>query len=438
MAKIKIIIMGAAGRDFHNFNTFFRDNDQYEVVAFTATQIPNIDDRKYPAQLAGKLYPDGIKIYPEDELPELIEKFKVDEVVFAYSDVPYDYVMNTSAAVNAAGADFKFMGPQRTMIKSNKPVIAVCAVRTGSGKSQTTRRVIELLQNAGKKVVAIRHPMPYGNLVEQKVQRFADLSDLDKHKCTIEEREEYEPHVVRGNVIYSGVDYEEILKEAEKEADIIVWDGGNNDLPFYQPDLHITVLDPHRPGDELFYYPGEANLRMADVIIINKIDTADNEDIRSVRESIFEVNPQATIIEAASPIFIDEYHLIRGKRVLAVEDGPTLTHGEMTYGAAVVAAEKFGAQELIDPRPYTVGTITDTYEKYPEIGSLLPAMGYGDQQIKDLENTINQTDCDVVIIGTPIDLRKLININKPAVRVTYELQEIGKPDLTEVLQDYMK
>ncbi|MCK4892904.1 MAG: GTPase [Calditrichia bacterium] len=438
MAKSKIIIMGAAGRDFHNFNTFFRDNNQYEVVAFTATQIPNIDDRKYPAQLTGKLYPDGINIYPEDELPELIEKFKVDEVIFAYSDVPYDYVMNTSAAVNAAGVDFKLMGPQKTMLKSNKPVIAVCAVRTGSGKSQTTRRVIELLQEAGKKVVAIRHPMPYGNLVEQKVQRFAELSDLDKHKCTIEEREEYEPHVVRGNVIYAGVDYEAILREAEKEADIIVWDGGNNDLPFYKPDLHITVLDPHRPGDELFYYPGEVNLRMADVIVINKIDTADNEDIRAVRESVFEVNPNATIVEAASPIFIDDYQLIRGKRVLAVEDGPTLTHGEMTYGAAVVAAEKFGALELVDPRPYTVGTITETYEKYPEIGSLLPAMGYDDQQIKDLEKTINQTECDVVIIGTPIDLRKLININKTAVRVTYELQEIGKPDLKETLHKFMK
>jgi predicted GTPase len=430
--------MGAAGRDFHNFNTFFRDNDQYEVVAFTATQIPNIDDRKYPAQLAGKLYPDGIKIYAEDELPELIKQYKVDEVIFAYSDVPYDYVMNNSAAVNAAGADFKVMGPNRTMLKSNKPVIAVCAVRTGSGKSQTTRRVIELLQEAGKKVVAIRHPMPYGNLVEQKVQRFADLSDLDKHKCTIEEREEYEPHVVRGNVIYAGVDYEAILREAEKEADIIVWDGGNNDLPFYQPDLHITVLDPHRPGDELFYYPGEANLRMADIVVINKIDTADNEDIRAVRESVFEINPDATIVEAASPIFIEDYQLIRGKRVLAVEDGPTLTHGEMTYGAAVVAAEKFGAQELVDPRPYTVGTITETFEKYPEIGSLLPAMGYGDQQIKDLEKTINQTECDVVIIGTPIDLRKLVNINKKAVRVTYELQEIGKPDLREILQKFMK
>jgi predicted GTPase len=437
MNRIKVIIMGAAGRDFHNFNTFFRENEHYEVVAFTATQIPNIEGRKYPAELAGRLYPKGIDIYPEDELPELINKYKVEEVIFAYSDVPYDYVMSRSAAVNAAGADFTVMGPGRTMINSKKPVIAVCAVRTGSGKSQTTRKVIEVLHGAGKKVVAIRHPMPYGNLVEQKVQRYGKLSDLDKYKCTIEEREEYEPHIVRGNVIYSGVDYEAILREAEKEADIIVWDGGNNDLPFYRPDLHITVADPHRAGDELFYYPGEANLRMADVVVINKIDTANNEDIRLVRESIFEVNSDALIIEAASPISVEDYHLIQGKRVLAVEDGPTLTHGEMTYGAAVVAAEKFGALELVDPRPYTVGTITETYEKYPDIGILLPAMGYGEQQIRDLEKTINNTDCDVVVIGTPIDLRKLVNINKPAVRVTYDLQEIGKPDLNDALKRFL-
>jgi len=330
------------------------------------------------------------------------------------------------------------MGPRHTMLKSSKPVIAVCAVRTGSGKSQTTRRVIELLQNAGKKVVAVRHPMPYGNLNEQKVQRFATLSDLVRHKCTIEEREEYEPHVVRGNIIYAGVDYEAILRQAEKEADIIVWDGGNNDLPFYRPDLHITVADPHRPGDELFYYPGEANLRMADLIVINKIDTADNQNVQTVRNSIFKVNPAAVVVEAASPIFVENYELIKGKRVLAVEDGPTLTHGEMTYGAAVVAAEKYGARELVDPRPYTVGTISKTYEKYPEIGTLLPAMGYGSKQIKDLEKTINRTDCEVVIIGTPIDLRKLITINKPAVRVTYELQEIGKPDLMDGLKKFLK
>ncbi|GAB4338384.1 MAG: cyclic 2,3-diphosphoglycerate synthase [Calditrichia bacterium] len=437
MSRTKVIIMGAAGRDFHNFNTFYRDNEQYEVVAFTATQIPNIEGRKYPAELAGKLYPNGIDIYPESEIVNLIKEHNVDEVVFSYSDVPYDYVMSRSAMVNAAGADFKVMGPKHTMIESTKPVIAVCATRTGCGKSQTTRRVIELLQEAGKKVVAIRHPMPYGNLVEQRVQRFATLEDMDKHKCTIEEREEYEPHVVRGNVIYAGVDYEAILREAEKEADIIVWDGGNNDMPFYKPDLLITVVDPHRPGDELFYYPGEANLRMADVVVINKMDTADSDGINAVRESIYEVNPNAMIVEAASPIFVENYEEIFGKRVLAVEDGPTLTHGEMTYGAAVVAAEKFGAAELVDPRPYTVGTITETFEKYTEIGTLLPAMGYGEQQVKDLEETINKTECDLVIIGTPIDLRKIVKLNKPAVRVTYDLQEIGKPDLRDALKKFM-
>lgn len=435
MERTRVLIMGAAGRDFHNFNTFYRDNEQFKVVAFTATQIPDIDDRKYPAELAGKLYPDGIKIHPEEDLVKLIHKLKVDEVVFAYSDVPYDYLMSRSAIVNAAGADFKLMGPNNTQIKSTKPVVSVCAVRTGCGKSQTTRKVSQILQAAGKKVVAIRHPMPYGNLAEQKVQRFAELADLDKHKCTIEEREEYEPHIVSGTIIYAGVDYEAIIREAEKEADVILWDGGNNDLPFYKSDLHITVADPHRPGDELYYYPGEANLRAADVILINKMDSADSEDIQIVRENIQEVNPNAVVIDGASPIFVDEYEQIKGKRVLVVEDGPTLTHGEMTYGAGVVAAEKFGAKELVDPRPYTVGTITETFEKYTEIGTLLPAMGYGDQQIKDLEDTINNTDCDLVIIGTPIDLRKLVNINKPAVRVTYELQEIGKPDLADVLKN---
>jgi len=434
MSRIKVIIMGAAGRDFHNFNTFFRDNDQYEVVAFTATQIPDIDDRKYPAELAGRLYPQGIQIFPEDELLGLIQKHDVDEVIFSYSDVPYDYLMSRSAMVNAAGADFKLMGPKHTQIKSSKPVVAVCAVRTGCGKSQTTRRVMELLRESGKKVVAIRHPMPYGDLAAQKVQRFASLSDLDLHKCTIEEREEYEPHVVAGNIIYAGVDYEAILREAEKEADIILWDGGNNDLPFYKPDLHITIVDPHRPGDELFYYPGEANLRAADVVVINKMDSADAEDILEVRENIQMVNPRAMVIDAASPIFVEGYEQIKGKSVLVVEDGPTLTHGEMTYGAGVVAAEKFGAAEMVDPRPYTVGTITETFEKYPGIGELLPAMGYGQQQIKDLEDTINDTECDLVIIGTPIDLRKLVNINKPALRVTYELQEIGKPDLRDALK----
>ncbi|WP_456443538.1 cyclic 2,3-diphosphoglycerate synthase [Caldithrix abyssi] len=437
MQRKRVIIMGAAGRDFHNFNVYFRDNEAYEVVGFTATQIPDIEGRKYPPELAGKLYPEGIMIYPEEELQDLIKKFDVDQVVFAYSDVPYDYVMSRSALVNSAGADFVLMGAKATQLKSSKPVISVCAVRTGCGKSQTTRKVAKMLRDAGKKVVAIRHPMPYGNLNEQKVQRFAELSDLDKYKCTIEEREEYEPHIVSGTVIYAGVDYEAILREAEKEADVILWDGGNNDLPFYKTDLHITVVDPHRPGDELFYYPGEANLRAADVVVINKIDTADPEGIQAVRESIQMVNPDAVVIDAASPIFVEEYEQIKGKRVLVVEDGPTLTHGEMTYGAGVVAAEKFGAKELVDPRPYTVGTITETFEKYQEIGTLLPAMGYGDKQIKDLEETINKTDCDLVIIGTPIDLRKLVKLNKPAVRVTYELQEVGKPDLNDVLKKFM-
>ena len=437
MQRKRVLIMGAAGRDFHNFNVYFRDNEEFEVVAFTATQIPDIDDRKYPPELAGKLYPNGIMIHPENELQELIKKYNVDQVVFAYSDVPYDYIMSRSAIVNAAGADFVLMGAKNTQLKSSKPVIAVCAVRTGCGKSQTTRKVAKILQNAGKKVVAIRHPMPYGNLVEQKVQRYAEFSDLDKYKCTIEEREEYEPHIVSGTIIYSGVDYEAILREAEKEADIILWDGGNNDLPFYKSDLHITVADPHRPGDELFYYPGEANLRAADVIIINKIDTADPDSVLAVRENIQMANPNAVVIDGASPIFVEDYHQITGKRVLVVEDGPTLTHGEMTYGAGVVAAEKFGAAELVDPRPYTVGTITETFKKYPDIGTLLPAMGYGEKQIKDLEETINKTDCDLVVIGTPIDLRKLVNINKPAVRVSYELQEIGKPDLTDVLKKFM-
>ncbi len=428
--------MGAAGRDFHNFNTFFRDNDRYEVVAFTATQIPDIDDRKYPAELAGRLYPDGIKILPESDLEKLIREHDVDEVVFAYSDVPYDYVMNRSALVNAAGADFKLMGPKNTQLSSSKPVIAVCAVRTGCGKSQTTRKVAELLRDAGKQVVAIRHPMPYGNLSAQKVQRFAEMSDLDKHDCTIEEREEYEPHINAGTIIYAGVDYEAILREAEKEADVILWDGGNNDMPFYKTDLHITVTDPHRPGDELFYYPGEANLRAADVVVINKIDSADSEDILEVRENIQRVNPDAIVVDGASPIFVEDYQQIKGKRVLVVEDGPTLTHGEMQYGAGVVAAEKFGAAELVDPRPFTVDSITETYEKYPDIGTLLPAMGYGEKQINDLETTINNSDADLVIIGTPIDLRKLISLNKPALRVTYELQEIGQPDLNEILKKF--
>jgi len=429
--------MGAAGRDFHNFNMLYRDNDNYEVAAFTATQIPNIDGRKYPAELAGGMYPQGIAIYPESELTALIKKFSIDEVVFSYSDVPYDYVMNKSAAVNAAGADFKVLGAEKTMLRSSKPVVAVCAVRTGCGKSQTTRRVSRLLRDKGKKVVAIRHPMPYGNLVAQKVQRFAALEDLDKQHCTIEEREEYEPHIVSGTVIYAGVDYEAILREAEKEADIILWDGGNNDTPFIKPDLHIVIVDPHRPGDELFYYPGEVNLRLADVVIINKIDSADADNILEVRESINLVNPQAMVIDAASPIFVDDYQQIKGKRVLVVEDGPTLTHGEMSFGAGIVAAEKYGAAELVDPRPFTTGKISETFEKYPDIGTLLPAMGYGEQQMKDLETTINSSDADLIIIGTPIDLRKIITIKKPALRVYYELQEIGEPTLQDALKKIM-
>jgi predicted GTPase len=434
MERIKVIIMGAAGRDFHNFNTHFRANDGFEIVAFTATQIPNIDGRKYPAELAGKLYPNGISIYPEDDILELIKKFDVDEVVFSYSDVPYDYVMSKSAMVNAAGVDFKLLGPKKSMIKSKKPVVSVCAVRTGCGKSQTTRKVSEILRAKGKKVVAIRHPMPYGDLVAQRVQRFATLEDLDKHNCTIEEREEYEPHIVSGTIIYAGVDYEMIIREAEKEADVILWDGGNNDLPFYEPDLHIVIVDPLRPGDELFYYPGEANLRMADVVVINKIDSADSEDVLQVRENINKINPGAMVIDAASPIFVDDYEKIRGKKVMVVEDGPTLTHGEMSYGAGIVAAEKYGAAQLVDPRPFTVGSISETFAQYPEIGTLLPAMGYGEKQMKDLETTINNSDADLVIIGTPIDLRKIIEIRKPALRVYYELQEIGRPTLEDALK----
>jgi len=433
----KVLIMGAAGRDFHNFNTVFRDNPAYQVVAFTATQIPDIEGRRYPAKLAGKLYPKGIPIHSQDELPLLIDRYDVDEVIFAYSDVSFEHVMSLGAVVNACGADFKLMGTQDTMIPSRKPVVAICAVRTGSGKSQTTRRVCNVLQNFGLKVVAVRHPMPYGDLVKQTCQRFAKLSDLDKHRCTIEEREEYEPHINNGVIVYAGVDYEAILREAEKEADVVVWDGGNNDLPFYEPDVHITVVDPHRAGHELMYYPGKTNLLLADVIVINKIDTAPLEGIRAVRESAKYFNPEAIVIEAASPIFVDNREIIPGKKVLVVEDGPTLTHGEMTYGAGVVAATKYGASELVDPRPYTVGSITETFKKYPNIGTLLPAMGYGKKQIKDLETTINRTKADAVIIATPIDLRKLVKINKPTARVLYELQEIGRPDLETTLRQML-
>ena len=438
MSKIKTIIMGAAGRDFHNFNLVYRDNDKYDVVAFTATQIPDIDGRKYPAELAGKLYPNGITIYDESELEKLIKDNDIEEVIFSYSDIHYEDVMHKAAKVMAWGAHFKILGSEPTMIKSTKPVIAIGAVRTGCGKSQTTRRVAEILKDAGLKVAAIRHPMPYGDLAKQAVQRFAHLDDLKKHKCTIEEMEEYEPHIETGTIIYSGVDYEAIVREAEKEADIILWDGGNNDMPFYKPDLNIVIVDPHRPGHERLYYPGETNLLMADVVIINKIVTADSEDIDWVRNSIREINPNAVVIDAASPVSVEETNLILGKTALVVEDGPTLTHGEMTYGAGMIAAEKFGAADVVDPRPYTVGTITETFEKYPDIGKLLPAMGYGDQQVKDLEKTIANTECDVVIIGTPIDLRRIIDIKQPSVRVTYDLQVIGKPNLVDVLKPFIK
>lgn len=434
MSRTNVLIMGAAGRDFHNFNVFFRDNENYNVVAFTATQIPNIDGRIYPTELAGKLYPNGIKIYEESELVSLIKNLKVDEVIFSYSDVTYDYVMTKASIVNAAGASFRLMGSEETMIKSTKPVVAVLAVRTGCGKSQTSRRIVSLLQKAGKKVVAIRHPMPYGNLVKQKVQRFATIADLKKHECTIEEIEEYEPHIARGGIIYSGVDYEAILREAEKEADIILWDGGNNDMSFYKADLTFTVVDPHRPGHEMRYYPGNTSLRMADAVIINKIDSADENGIVTVRNNIHSVNPKAIVIEAASPITVDKPELITDKRVLVVEDGPTLTHGEMKYGAGTVIARKLGAKEIVDPRPYTVKSISDTFKKYPNIGVLLPAMGYGDDQINDLQDTINKTDCDSVVIGTPIDLGRILKINKPSTRVMYELQEIGINTCESVLK----
>jgi len=438
MARRRVLIMGAAGRDFHNFNTYYRDEKSYEVVAFTATQIPDIEGRKYPAKLAGKLYPKGIPIESEDNLIKLIEKHDVEDVAFSYSDVTFDYVMDKASWVNAAGANFVLLGNAQTMIHSKVPVIAVTAVRTGCGKSQTTRRVCEILKELGKKVVAIRHPMPYGDLAKQACQRFAKLSDLDKHKCTIEEREEYEPHIMRGTIVYAGVDYGQILSEAEKEADIIVWDGGNNDTSFYTPDLQITVVDPHRPGHEISYYPGQTNFVVADVIVINKMDTADPFDIEQLRENIAQYNPEAIVIDAASPVVVEDPAVIRDKRVLVVEDGPTLTHGEMQFGAGVVAARKFGAAELVDPRPYLKGSLVQTFEKYTDIGVLLPAMGYGGKQVKDLEKTINATECDGVVIGTPIDLRRILKIKHPTTRVTYDLQEIGSPNLPEVLSGFIE
>ncbi len=435
MSKVRVLIMGAAGRDFHNFNVYFRDNEDYEVVAFTATQIPNIEGRKYPAVLAGSLYPQGIPIYAESELERLIKEFKVDQVVFAYSDVPHEYVMHKASLVNASGADFRLMGVNTTMLKSTKPVVAVCAVRTGSGKSQTTRAVSKILIGMGYKVAAIRHPMPYGDLAKQAVQRFETYADLDKHECTIEEREEYEPHLDNGVIVYAGVDYEAILRQAEKEVDIVLWDGGNNDFSFYKPDLYIVVADPHRPGHELTYYPGETNLHLADVFVINKVDTALPENVITVRENLHAINPDAVVIEGASPLFVDDPEVIRGKRILVIEDGPTLTHGGMKYGAGWVAARRFGAAEIVDPRPYAVGSIIDTYKKYPDTGMILPAMGYGDQQMRDLEKTINNADVDLVLSGTPIDLTRVIKVNKPMQRVRYELQEIGQPTLLEILKN---
>jgi predicted GTPase len=434
-SRTKVLIMGAAGRDFHNFNTYFRDNEEYEVVAFTATQIPYINDRKYPAVLAGKLYPDGIAIHDESEMPELVKKHGVEQVVFAYSDVPYEYVMHKSAQVNALGADFRLLGPDHTMVKSTKPVIAVCAVRTGAGKSQTSRKIQTMLREAGKKVVSVRHPMPYGDLAKQAVQRFATIDDLKKHECTIEEMEEYEPHVAAGNVIYAGVDYEAILREAEKEADVILWDGGNNDFSFYKADLYVAVADPLRPGDGLRYYPGEVNLRLADVVVINKIDSADAAGVEAELANVRSVNAAAQIIMGASPVTVDKPELVKGKRVLVVEDGPTLTHGEMKYGAGTVAARQFGAAAFIDPRPFAVGEIKATFEKYPNVGVLLPAMGYSEQQLKDLETTINSSGAELVVIGTPIDLRRIVDIKLPAVRVGYDLQEIGHPTLADVLSE---
>ena len=434
MAPIRTIIMGAAGRDFHNFNVFFRDNPNYQVVAFTATQIPDIEGRTYPAQLAGSLYPEGIPIFAEEDLVDLIAEKQAEQVIFAYSDVPHEVVMHKASQVLAAGADFRLMGLKATQLKSAKPVVSVCAVRTGSGKSQTTRRVSLVLRDMGYKVAVIRHPMPYGDLVKQAVQRFATYSDLDFHDCTIEEREEYEPHLDNGMIVYAGVDYERILRQAEQEVDIVLWDGGNNDFPFYVSDFRIVVADPHRPGHELSYHPGETNLRSADVVVINKVDTADADKVIQVRENIRRTNPGVVVIEAASPLFVDDPAAIRGKRVLAIEDGPTLTHGEMAYGAAWVAARRFGAAEIVDPRPYAVNSISATFEKYPTTGPILPAMGYGEAQTRDLEETIRRADVDLVLIGTPIDLNRVIKIDKPSQRVRYELQEIGQPTLADLLK----
>jgi len=438
MQKIKVIIMGAAGRDFHNFNVYFRGNSTYEVVAFTATQIPGIGGRTYPPELAGSNYPKGIPIYLEEELPKLIKERDVDQVIFAYSDISHEYVMHKASIVLANGADFRLMGPKTTMLRAKVPVVSVGAVRTGSGKSQTSRQVAKILKNKGLRVVVIRHPMPYGDLRKQIWERFASYEDLDKYECTIEEREEYEPHIDNGIIVYAGVDYGKILEEAEKEADIIVWDGGNNDLPFYKPDLHIVVADPHRAGHEITYHPGEANLRMANVVIINKVDTADPKNVEQVKENVRMVNPNAIILDAASPITADKPESIKGRRVLVIEDGPTLTHGSMPYGAGTIASKRFGASEIVDPKLYAVGSIKETYKKYTHLGAILPAIGYGEKQIAELKETIDRTPCDVVVIGTPIDLRRVMTINKPTVRVNYELQVLGPISLEQVLEDFLQ
>ena len=434
--RAKVIIMGAAGRDFHNFNVYFRDNANYEVVAFTATQIPNIEGRKYPAVLAGKLYPRGIEIYPEKELPELIKKFDAEQVVLAYSDLSHIDVMHKASLVNACGADFRLMGSNQTALKAKVPVIAICAVRTGSGKSQTTRAIASILRAKGRKVVAIRHPMPYGDLAKQAVQRFATYADLDKNECTIEEREEYEPHIDKGIIVYAGVDYEKILRQAEKEADVILWDGGNNDTPFYVPDLHIVVADPHRAEHARLYYPGETNIRMADVVIINKVDTAKPQDVELVKEIVAQLNPKAKIVLAASPVTVEDPKAIKGKRVLVIEDGPTVTHGVMKFGAGFIAAQKSGAKEIIDPRPYAVNSIKETFAKYKHLEKVLPAMGYGNHQVKDLQDTINASKCDVVVSGTPIDLNRVLKANKPIIRVRYELQVVSEPSLEDLLKKF--
>jgi len=438
MQKKKVIIMGAAGRDFHNFNVYFRNSDAYEVVAFTATQIPGIEGRVYPTELAGPSYPKGIPIYPEENLPGLIKQQDIDEVVFAYSDVSHEYVMHKASTALASGADFRLMGPKATMLKAKVPVVAIGAVRTGSGKSQTSRQVAKILKGKGLRVAAIRHPMPYGDLRKQIWQRFASYEDLDKHQCTIEEREEYEPHIDNGIIVYAGVDYAEILREAEKEADIIVWDGGNNDMPFYKPDLNIVVADPHRAGHELLYHPGETNIRMANVVIVNKVDTADPAKVKLVKENIKMLNPNATVLDAASPITVDKPELIRGKRVLAIEDGPTITHGGMPYGAAVIIAKNLGASEIVDPRPYAVGSIKEAYKKYPHLGALLPALGYGEKQVAELKETIDRIPCDVVVLGTPIDLRRVITIKQPTVRANYELKVLGPVSLEQILQEFLQ